>query len=427
MLRDQYPDALLREWVTEARARSVELVSDLSEEQLRVPLLPTINPILWELCHLAYFQEYWVLRRGAGQPPARDDVDTLFDSITIAHEARWRLPVPDRGESFAYVRSVRDRVLALIDDGLDELLRYRIVYSIFHEDMHTEALTYLRQTLGYPAPALHPPTAPSREISEVRGDVSLPGGSFELGAAPNTSFCFDNEKWAHTISVAPFSIARSAVTEGEIAEFLLAGGYSRPELWSAEGWGWRQAVQAEMPLFWRREGGNIERRHFDRWIPIESRTAACHLSWYEADAWCRFAGRRLPTEAEWEMAAAYDPSTGTKRTFPWGEDAPAPGVCNMDWAGHGPASVDAHPVGDSPAGCRQMLGNVWEWTSTTFRPYPGFEADMYVDYSSTSFETRKVLRGGAWASRSRMLRNTWRDFYQPARRDVFAGFRTCAL
>ena len=429
MLSEHYPDALLREWVADASARSVELISDLSEEQLCVPLLPTINPILWEFCHQAYFFELWVLRRVLGESPARDDVDQLFDSMTTDHEARWRLPVPDRDGSLAYAAKVRDRVLEVIDRGIEgrfesDLLRYRIVYSIFHADMHTEALTYLRQTLAYPAPTLGLPTVPPPLAAEINGDVDIPGGSYEIGASPETPFCFDNEKWAHSVTIAPFSISRRAVTDGEMADFVLDGGYLRPDFWSAEGWAWLQAVQAELPLFWRRDGG-FERRHFDRWIPIDPRTAACHLSWYEADAWCRWAGRRLPTEPEWEVASTFDPAAGAKRSSHWEERAhPAKG--NLDWSGGGPVSVDAYPEGESPAGCRQMRGNVWEWTATRFEPYPGFEPDMYVDYSNASFGTRRVLRGGGWATRSRMIRDTWRDFYQPGRRDVFAGFRTCA-
>jgi iron(II)-dependent oxidoreductase len=424
------PDSeTLTRWVADGRARSLHIVNDLSDEQLRVPWLPTVNPILWELCHASFFYESFLLRDGAGQEPVLQDSGALFDSMTIGHETRWRLPVPDRAGSLAYGDAVRQRVVDLIDKGLDERLTYLLMYSVFHGDMHNEALTYTRQALGYPAPSFDVATADVSASDEAQGDATLPGGVFVLGATTETPFCFDNEKWGHEIEVQPFAIARTAVTEGEVRDFVLEGGYDRREFWSPQGWAWREAVQASLPLYWRHPGGkDFERRHFDRWIPIEDRRAAIHISWYEADAWCRWAKRRLPTEAEWEMAAARgeDDAEG-KRRHPWGNDPPSTARCNMDWKAMGPVDVSACSAGDSAAGCRQMTGNVWEWTATTFAPYPEFTPDMYADYSQTSFHTRKVLRGGCWATPSRTIRNTWRNFFQPARRDVFAGFRTCRV
>lgn len=404
------PTEQLAAWVTDARARTLELVADLSDEQLQVPLLPTINPILWELCHLAYFQELWVLRRGAGQEPARPDVDALFDSIAIDHETRWRLPMPSRQQALDYIAGVRDRVLALLERGIDERLRYWITYAVCHEDIHSEALTYTRQALGYPPPTLSLPRRVLPAGDNARGDVAFAGGAIQLGAPHTIAFCFDNEKWAHAVDVAPFAIARCAVTEGEFAAFVADRGYQRQELWSRTGWSWRQAVGAELPLYWRRAGNTFERRHFDQWAPLDDGRAMCHVCWFEAQAYCRWAGRRLPTEAEWECAAA----AGT-----------AHAAANLDWAAMAPIAASARPDGDPADGCRQLLGNVWEWTDTTFAPYPGFVADMYADYSQTSFHTRKVLRGGCWATRARLIRPTWRNFFEPARRDVFAGFRTC--
>lgn len=411
----------LAQWVPEARARSLELIADLDDEALTVPYLPTINPLLWELCHLAHFQEFWILREGAGQEPWQPDVDQLFDSIHIAHETRWRLPMPSRRDALAYVEGVRDRVMAVVDGGLEngvhDRLRYLITYSVFHEDMHTEALTYTRQTLGYPAPQIDMPRhqAPSDTLASATPeedksvDIDFAGGEFQLGAAPETEFCFDNEKWAHPVSVEPFAMARTAITEGQFAAFILDGGYDRRSLWSPVGWAAVQAEGSTLPVYWRRAGKGFERRHFDEWLPIESGRAMIHVSWYEADAWCRWAKRRLPTEAEWEFAASLREGGVVER--------------NLDWSAMGPANVHA----GEDAGCRQLIGNVWEWTSSTFRPYPGFTPDMYEDYSQSSFETRKVLRGGCWATRERLISNTWRNYFQPTRRDVFAGFRTCAL
>ena len=420
-------DDRLREWIIEATARLLELVDDLQEEQLRVPYLPTVNPILWELCHTAYFIELWVLRRGAGREAWRDDVDALFDSTTIAHETRWSLPVPEREDAVAYVRRVRERVLEELDRGLSHPRgKYWTLYSVYHTDMHTEALTYTRQALGYRAPELKLPTALAPASPGKPGDAAIPGGTLSLGAPAECSFCFDNEKSAHPVQVEPFEMARTVVSEGEYQTFVMEGGYERSECWSLEGWAWRQATQAELPLYWRRSSaGTLESRHFDRWRPLEQRRAMVHVCWYEAQAYCRWAKRRLPSEAEWEAAAALDGDT--KRHLPWGEDDGGSERCNTDWISMGPVDVSAFPLGDSPSGCRQMIGNVWEWTDTTFLPYPAFTPDMYSDYSQTSFHTRKVLRGGSWATRSRMMRNTLRNFFQPTRRDIFAGFRTCAL
>jgi iron(II)-dependent oxidoreductase len=188
-----------------------------------------------------------------------------------------------------------------------------------------------------------------------------------------------------------------------------------------------------MPVYWRRNAAGWEIKQFDQWIEMPMNAALIHVCWHEAQAYCRWAGRRLPSEAEWEVAAAGEPSpdgsglSSNKRYFPWGNTRPADDQANLDGLAYGTVDVGAHAAGDSAFGCRQMIGNVWEWTEDTFGPYPGFEADMYQDYSQPLFGITKVLRGGAWTTRARMIRNTWRTYYGPDRNDVFAGFRTCAL
>src|SRR5262245_23132843 len=271
---------------------------------------------------------------------------------------------------------------------------------------------------------------PEQESGSLPGDVQVPGGVFQLGAAPGEPFVFDNEKWAHPVEVKPFAMARAPVTQQQFVAFVEENGYHRPELWTQAGWSWRQSSQAEHPVYWRREGaGRWLRRDFDRWLPLERHRPVLHVNWYEAQAYCRWAGRRLPGEAEWELAAAADVAAGQagKRRFPWGDDAPTPIHANLDWQAGGCVDVAALPAGDSAGGCRQMIGNIWEWTSGDFQAYPGFSADPYKEYSEPWFGTHKVLRGGCWATRARLLRNTWRNFYRPERRDIWAGFRTCAL
>jgi iron(II)-dependent oxidoreductase len=265
------------------------------------------------------------------------------------------------------------------------------------------------------------------------GDVALPGGTFALGSTREAPFVFDNEKWAHPVEIAPFAIARAAVTQSDFAAFVEDGGYQHAELWSEAGWQWRTAAGAERPVYWRRQGASWERRDFDRWMPLEPHRPVIHVSWHEAQAYCRWARRRLPTEAEWEAAASLEPDpegrgfADAKRRFPWGDAAPTPERANLDARAGGCVDVGALPGGDSAFGCRQMIGNVWEWTASDFLPYPGFVPDMYADYSEPWFRTHKVLRGGCWVTRARLLRNTWRNFYPADRRDAWAGFRTCAL
>ena len=415
-------------------ARTLTLIQGLDAQQLMGPRLATVNPLRWEIGHAAYFHEYWVLRQHLGEAPGRPDVDRLYDSITIAHDTRWDLPLPSLEETLAYMDGVRRRVREHLEqDPADARRDYLAQYAVFHEDMHTEAFTYTRQTLAYPPPAIGTPTDPGWSAGGLQGDAEIPGGTFLLGARPEDGFVFDNEKWAHPVEVAPFRIARAAVSNAEFAAFVDDGGYRRSEFWDKAGWEWRSSADLEHPVYWRRGADGWEWRHFDRWEPLPPQAAAIHVSWYEAKAWCRWAGRRLPTEVEWEVAAAGQPSADgstlapVKRRYPWGDTPPEPSRANLDGRALGTIDVGALPAGDSAFGCRQMLGNAWEWTDTTFGPYPGFTPDMYRDYSMPLFGQTRVLRGGGWATRSRLIRNTWRNYYGPDRNDVLAGFRTCAV
>ena len=410
-----------------SRARAAHITRDLHAERLLGPKLAIVNPPLWEIGHVAWFQEHWCLRhRAPGELAASilPGADALYDSSNVAHDTRWDLPLPGIDETHAYRAAVLERVLARLQREPDNIeLQYFIRLATFHEDMHAEAFHYTRQTHAYadPFPAADAAPLPAQHANT---DIEFAGGAFLLGAAREDGFVFDNEKWAHEVRVAPFRIARHAVTNAEYLEFVQADGYARREFWNDEGWAWLSGAKFAAPRYWTRENDAWRERRFDRAVPLRANHPVVHVNWHEARAYCRFARRRLPSEAEWEFAAC-DGTSAHKRRYPWGDAAPAPAHANLE--GRDTAAVDAFGSGDSARGCRQMMGNVWEWTSSTFAPYPGFVADPYRDYSQPWFGTHKVLRGGSFASTRRLMRNTWRNFYTPDRGDIFAGLRTCAL
>jgi gamma-glutamyl hercynylcysteine S-oxide synthase len=443
----------------EARERTLELIADLSDAQMIGPRLSIVNPLRWEIGHVGWFQEHWILRHFRKQGPLNGDADRLYDSARVPHDTRWDLPVPSKPKVIAYIQEILERVTATPlsrepgaapqANGYDEAYFFHL--ALFHEYMHAEAIAYTRQTLAYPQPRITVLRGLAGDGKQTQAkldgekqmragrapdplsDAEFPGGTFSLGGTPDAPFVFDNEQWAHPVAVEPFRMSRAAVTQAQFGAFVEDHGYARREFWTADGWQWRERARAEHPIYWRKESsGGWWRRHFDTWLPIEACLPVLHVNWYEADAYCRWAGRRLPTEAEWEMAASADcppggDVTGHKRRFPWGDEPATPDRANLDWRALG--SIDAHalPASDSAYGCRQMIGNAWEWTATDFGPYPRFSPGPYKEYSAPWFGDHKVLRGGCWATRSRMIQNNYRNFYQPHRRDVWAGFRTCAL
>jgi iron(II)-dependent oxidoreductase len=449
--RSQFTPAQLIGHLQEARARLLDLVADLDDEQMIGPRLAIVNPLRWEIAHAAFFQEFWLLRHLRGfdaiRPAPHLDPDKLYDSARVAHDTRWDLPLPSKRDTVAYMRRILDRVTEETmkgDGGLrdagghDEA--YFLELALLHEDMHSEAITYTRQTLAVHSPAFRRSGSasnipPEGGTTNVRlGDARIPGGRFMLGGVDDSGFVFDNEQWAHEVVVEPFSISRSAVTQAEFAGFVNDASYRRRELWSDEGWAWRSGAGATHPVYWRSAGKDEwERRVFNHWVSLEPDLPMIHVNWHEAEAYCRWAKRRLPAEAEWEMAASCEPAadgrgvTSCKRALPWGDEPATPERANLDWREGGCAPVNAAPAGDSAFGVRQMIGNVWEWTATDFGPYPGFIAGPYKEYSAPWFGDHRVLRGGCWATRSRLIRNNYRNFYKPDRRDVWAGFRTCGL
>jgi len=382
-----YPAAAdLRDALGEAHELTRTLTQSLGSGSGAVPMLEIVNPPLWELGHVAWFQEFWLQRGGDFAAPSMlPDADRWYDSARVAHATRWSLALPDWPATRAYFEAVYARTLTLLDrDPLGEPLgdarAYFAQLALFHQDMHNEAFCYMWQTLAYPMPV-----AWTEPRASVEGDIEIPAGTLALGAKPGSGFVFDNEKWAHEVSLPAFAIARRAVSNAQFRDFVDDGGYARREFWSEAGWALRERLALAHPRYWRRDAGGWSVRRFDRWLPLAAQAPVMHVSWHEAEAYCAWAGRRLPSEAEWERAA---------------------GSC----------------------GDRFDRGRVWEWTSSRFGPYPGFSADPYQEYSAPWFaEEHRVLRGGSFATPPRLLRTTWRNFYQPERADMFCGFRTCAI
>ena len=358
---------------------------------MKVPLSAELNPPLWELGHLGWFQEYWIARnvqrrRGPGCDPTvpklasiLDGADALYDSTHVAHDSRWSLPLPDLQATRHYLVETLEQTLDLLDGTPDEddaLYFYRL--ALFHEDMHVEALAYMSQTLGFDA-GLLPPLA----ALNAREPLLFPATRWMLGSDAG-GFVFDNEKWAHEVAVPEFEIDAQPVTWAQYAEFVEDGGYDERRHWSEAGWAWVQKDGRRSPRHVDQLRQGVLQQRFGRLMRVPLSQPVMHTAWYEADAWCRWAGRRLPTEVEWEAAA----HQGATRGFRWGD--------------------------------------VWEWTASSFLPYEGFAADPYRDYSKPWFGTHKVLRGASFATRVRMRNAKYRNFYRPERDDIFSGFRSCA-
>jgi iron(II)-dependent oxidoreductase len=294
-----------------------------------------------------------------------------------------------------------------------------------HEYQHNETiLQTLQLKQGRPYRPVRRAELPAS--AAVPGDmVRFPGGAVEIGT-DDRSAAYDNERPRHTVDVAPFWIDVHPVTNGEYLAFIEAGGYRRPELWSEAGRRWLDESGATAPRYWEHRGGEWVTRVMDREGPVEQAHPVCHVCWYEAEAYARFAGKRLPTEVEWETAAGWDPATGRSRPYPWGDAPPTPRLANLDQLGFGTAPIGAYPGNRSPLGCSGMMGDVWEWTASDFGPWPGFRSWPYREYSEVFFGSEyKVLRGGSWATRPGAVRNTFRNWDYPIRRQIFSGFR-CA-
>jgi iron(II)-dependent oxidoreductase len=419
--------ALLDE--TDVRMRM--LLDDLSDELLAVPYHRGINPPIWELGHSAFFYEYFLLR-GLENPDARmPGYDSMWDSLEIQHRDRWRDGmVPDRKITTAYYVRILDEMRHFLVKGLlSPYQRYLTEYCIAHQNMHVESLIYARQTLAYPKPAMM--TGFGNVLGEIESgvlldDVHVPAGSYPIGLPANElggePFCFDNEKPGLMKEMKGFSISPTLVSCGEFLEFVEDDGYRRNDLWSFGGQHWLREGCHRQPSYWRMNHGEWYLRRFKVWQKLPLDQPMLHVSYWEAEAFCNWSARRLPSEYEWEAAAR-----GVEgNLYPWGAQMDDSRV-DMDGVKMGQCPVDGFPEGASPFGCFQMLGTAWEWTSNQYLPYDGFCVDMYAYMSTLQFGDHKTTRGGSCATSSSLIRNTYRQAYFPGRSDVYTGFRTCVI
>jgi iron(II)-dependent oxidoreductase len=405
-----------------ARARTLQL-TDLDDPTLLAQHDPLMSPLVWDLAHVGQQEELWLLRAGDPGRPGMlpPDVDSLYDAFKHRRADRPALPLLPPVEARAYDHEVRGRVLDLLERTPEEDL-FTAGMVVQHEEQHDETM-YATLQLRQGPPVLFsrrelPPGRPVRD-----GDrVFVPGGEFVLGVdAATEPFSLDNERPAHLVHVGPFWIGRVPVRNGQWSEFIADGGYHRRDLWSARGWAHRVEAGLERPKYWTPEGA---RRRFGVEEDVPPDEPVQHVCYFEAEAFAAWSGARLPTETEWEKACAWDPAAKARRAWPWGPAAPGADRANLGGLGLRPAPVGAYPDGASAYGAEQMIGDVWEWTSSDFTPWPGFTPMIYRTYSEPFFGgDYKVLRGGSWAVAPSTIRPSFRNWDHPIRRQIFTGVR----
>ena len=409
------PRTALADRLRATRCRTLDLFAPLPHQHLVEQPSPLLSPPLWDLGHIAAYEELWLARRLAGRPSLHPELEDVYDAFETPRGVRGDAPILDERAALAYLEAVRDCSLSVLEDcgldGEDPLTAGGFVFDMVaqHEAQHSETVLQAFQLL--PPGAYVPPT-PRDMPTDVGGGgpdwIEIAGGAFEMGAGPE-GFAYDCERPRHRREVVAFLIGRDPVTADAHLAFMADGGYERPELWTDEGWRWRLAEGAESPLYWEPDGeGGWLVRSFERIRPVDPAQPLCHVSAHEADAHARWAGARLPTEPEWERAAA---GAGVE-----------PGEANLGQTAFGTSAVGTHRP--APSGCRQMLGDVWEWTASTFEGYPGFRAFPYREYAEVFFGPRfRVLRGGSWATQPIVARASFRNWDLPERRQIFSGLR----
>jgi gamma-glutamyl hercynylcysteine S-oxide synthase len=422
-----------------ARDRTTLLTSAVDEADLVKQHSPLMSPLVWDLAHIANQEELWLLRGVGGRDPIHPEIDPLYDAFEHPRSERPTLPLLTPQEARRYGHEVRGRVLDLIEKvkipsgvtgGFGTEIpgpgtAFALGMVAQHEVQHDETMLATHQLRTGPAVlSAPPPSAAPADAATLPHEVLVPGGPFTMGTSTEP-WALDNERPAHEAQVPAFWLDTSPVTNAAYAEFIADGGYSDRRLWTADGWAHRQRADLTAPLFWSRDGGAWTRLVFGVAEEVVPDEPVVHVCWYEADAYARWAGRRLPAEAEWEKAARWDPVAGRSRRFPWGDQPWEPSLANLGQRHLRPAPAGSYPEGAAPCGARQLVGDVWEWVSSDFLPYPGFTAWPYKEYSEVFWGPEyKVLRGGSFGASPVASRGTFRNWDYPVRRQIFSGFRT---
>ncbi|MDG4830960.1 ergothioneine biosynthesis protein EgtB [Solwaraspora sp. WMMD1047] len=414
--------------LTRTRRRSALLTEAVDDADLMRQHSPIMSPLVWDLAHVGNQEELWLVRDVGGREPVRRDIDDLYDAFKQPRRDRPSLPLLPPGEARDYLLTVRDKVFDLLgrvrfDDRPLTAGGFAFGMIVQHEQQHDETMLATHQLrAGPPVLAAPPPPAAARPVT---GEVLIPAGPFTMGTSTDP-WALDNERPAHQVDLPAYLIDAAPVTNGQFLEFLAAGGYDDRRWWSAAGWEHRRAADLTAPMHWHRDGANWVCRRFGRYSPVVPDEPVVHVGYHEAEAYAAWAGKRLPTEAEWEKAARWDPATGRSRRYPWGDADPGPERANLGQRHLTPAPVGAYPAGASPLGVHQLIGDVWEWTASPFRGYPGFTAFPYREYSEVFFgDAYRVLRGGSFGTDAAACRGTFRNWDLPIRRQIFSGFR-CA-
>lgn len=410
----------------EARRYTKRLTADLGDGAARAQFDPGISPIAWHLGHVAWQEECWALRRAGGAEPIDPVLDSIYDSFRSEKSSRGAR-LPPLHAIRTYAAEVRRRTLELLERielrEEDPLLRDGWVFRFLagHELQHAETIGVAR-LLG--RLELELPAEPEGEGAANDGEfVEIPAGSFVLGCDDDPAG-WDNERSAHVAEHRAYRLARHPVTNGAWLSFLEGGGYRDDRLWSEAGRRWRDENRIRSPLLWRHGRNGTERFTLRGWRPLDPQHPVAHVSFFEAEAFARFAGSRLPSETEWERAAGWDPATGHKRRWPWGDEAGASAVANVALTRGDTARCGLFPAGRAPCGAEELAGGVWEWTASPFAPFPGFTPGLYRGYSEPWFgDGHRVLRGGCWLSHPEMARVTFRNWFEPGVRTFPSGLR----
>jgi gamma-glutamyl hercynylcysteine S-oxide synthase len=415
--------ALETDSLERAREQTLSLVSAVGDGDLEKVHSPLMSPLVWDLGHIAAFEDLWLAHRLGSLPLLQPDLMDVYDAFETPRQGRGDLPFLRRADAERYMSAVRERVRDLGLGAGEPLVE--LVFR--HERQHAETMLQTLALAGLDgwSPQAHGPRVAFDGPPQSGLDMVEVGAAIvPVGAGPE-GFSYDNEKPQYEVKVETFRIGRVAVTNGDWLAFVADGGYARAQWWSEEGWAWRTQEQIELPLRWL---DTTSERRLDGVHPIDPAAVLVHVSCHEAEAFARAHGLRLPTELEWEVAATWDPALSIKRSWPWGAEAPQPHHANLIESGvFAPLAAGALPAGASPCGALGMIGDVWEWTASEFRGYPGFTPYPYREYSEVFFGSEyRVLRGGAFAASADVVTPTFRNWDYPHRRQIFAGVRIAA-